>query len=70
MSKEQNRDLVAAKNMDWMQVVLNQGPPCFHVQNDGLFCGRAREWDGHKTRGGLIHKFRSLADLLHDNQSH
>lgn len=58
------RDLIAAEYMDWTQVVLNEGPPCFHVQDDGLFCGRAREWDGHKLRGGLIHKFRSLADML------
>ncbi len=48
----------AAKNMDWIQVVLNGGPPCFYLENDG-FCGRAERWEGH---GGL-HPFVSLFDL-------
>ena len=37
----------AAENMDWQQVVLNGGPPCFHLE-DGRFCGRAQRWDGHR----------------------
>lgn len=56
--------LKAAENMDWMQVVLNQGPPCFHLQANGRFCGRAERWDGHHPPGLVIHKYVSLADLL------
>lgn len=50
----------AAEQMDWQQVVLNGGPPCFHVCRDGNFCGRAQRWEGHNS----IHKFVALADLL------
>lgn len=56
--------LKAAENMDWMQVVLNQGPPCFHLQEDGRFCGRAERWAGHHPPGRVIHKYVSLADML------
>ena len=52
--------LAAAKQMDWEQVVLNGGPPCFHVCNDGRFCGRAWRWEGHDE----IHKFVSLPEML------
>lgn len=52
--------LVAAENMDWQQVVLNGGPPCFHICEEGHFCGRAQRWEGH----GDLHAFVSLADLL------
>ena len=45
--------LKAAENMDWQQVVLNGGPPCFHLE-DGRFCGRAERWAGHD---GNPHKF-------------
>lgn len=57
--------LKAAKEADWMQVVLNQGPPCFHLESD-RFCLRAERWDGHKTIGGSkpIHDFVSLESLL------
>lgn len=57
--------LKAAKNADWQQVVLNGGPPCFHLE-DGRFCLRAERWDGHKAVGGSepIHKFVSLETLL------
>lgn len=56
----------AAAFMDWHQVVLNSGPPCFHLSDDGRFCGRAERWDGHKRIGGseAIHKFVSLEALL------
>ena len=55
------KDLIikAAENIDWQQVILNGGPPCFRVQDDGRFCLRARRWDGHP----LDHEFVSL-----DNQ--
>lgn len=50
----------AAENMDWQQVVLNGGPPCFHLDPvDGHFCGRAQLWHCKNT-----HDFISLADLL------
>jgi hypothetical protein len=61
----QLRLLNAAKNADWMQVVYNQGPPCFHLE-DGRFCLRAERWDGHKTIGGSgpLHEYVSLVDLI------
>lgn len=52
--------LWAAQQMDWQQVVLNGGPPCFHLCDDGRFCGRAEQWVGHED----LHKFVSLAGLL------
>jgi hypothetical protein len=54
----------AAANMDWTQVVLNGGPPCFHIE-DGRFCGRAYRWPGHDPER-KIHKFISLEKLLID----
>lgn len=51
--------LNAAQQMDWKQVVLNGGPPCFHLEA-GRFCGRAARWDGHDAS----HKFVSFAYLL------
>lgn len=51
--------LEAARNADWQQVVLNGGPPCFHLEGD-RFCLRAERWEGH----GELHQFISLADLL------
>lgn len=51
--------LRAAQNMDWTQIVLNGGPPCFHLEGD-KFCGRAERWDGHDCH----HKFISLENLL------
>lgn len=48
--------------MDWQQVVLNGGPPCFAVLDDeeGWYCGRAERWEGHDGE----HRFISLSDLL------
>lgn len=59
--------LEAAHDMDWQQVVLNGGPPCFHLENK-RFCGRSQRWDGHivTTDGPLIHKFVSLEALLRE----
>lgn len=54
------RLLLAAEQMDWQQVVLNGGPPCFHLYEDGGFCGRAKRWRGHNTE----HDFISLSQLL------
>lgn len=50
--------------MDWLQVVLNGGPPCFHLQEDGRFCGRAERWDGHGHKKSDLHRFVSLEALL------
>jgi hypothetical protein len=59
--RRQRRALRAAEQMDWVQVVLNGGPPCFHMDaGDSRFCGRAERWAGH----GDLHAFVSLADLL------
>jgi hypothetical protein len=60
------RLIKAARNADWIQVVLNQGPPCFHFEADRVrFCLRAQRWAGHSDDAGDIgHRFISLADLL------
>ena len=55
--------LLAAKNWDWKQTVLNNAEPCFKVEHDRKFCGRAKNWPGHKPGIG-DHVFVSLADLL------
>ena len=62
MSDDKRGELKAAQNMDWQQVVMNGGPPCFHVADDGRFCGRTERWDGHGMSG--FHAYVSLADLL------
>jgi hypothetical protein len=49
----------AARNADWQQVVLNGGPPCFHLE-DGRFCFRAFRWQGH----GIMHDYVSLESAL------
>ena len=61
-SSKPDAELEAAKRMDWQQVVLNGGPPCFHVCDDGKFCGRAARWAGHGEKG--FHGFVSLAEML------
>jgi len=49
----------AATVMDWYQLVLNGGPPCFHIENK-RFCGRAKRWAGHES----MHIFVSLDNLV------
>jgi hypothetical protein len=44
--------------MDWVQVKLNGGPPCFFLEDDGTLCGRAQWWAGHPE----IHHYVSLHD--------
>jgi hypothetical protein len=51
--------LKAAENADWQQVVLNGGPPCFHLFGE-RFCLRAERWAGH----GSDHEYASLHSLL------
>lgn len=59
------RTIFAAENADWMQVVLNQGPPCFHIEERGNFCLRAQRLAGHVDGGEYPeHTFVSLVDLL------
>lgn len=63
--------LKAAENMDWQQVVLNGGPPCFHLEERyGMFCGRAERWCGHHMDGNghkALHEFVSLKQLLSES---
>lgn len=53
---------MAARSMDWMQVILNKGAPCMTIEH-GRFCGRAERWDGHADEGKHGHAFVSLADV-------
>lgn len=39
----------AMRGMDWDQIISNGGPPCFRIQRDGRFCGRALRWHGDDT---------------------
>lgn len=57
-----NPYLQAAKEMDWQQVVLNGGPPCFYICEGGCFCGRAKRWEGHGHRD--FHDFVPLDKLV------
>ena len=60
----------AAREMNWQQVALNGGPPCFFREEDGRFCGRAERWGGHEssTLLALDHRFTSLYDLLREQR--
>ncbi len=51
--------------MDWQQVVLNGGPPCFHVEWP-QFCGRAERWPGHGNPA--FHAYVSLDDYLRQRE--
>lgn len=53
--------ITAAECFDWAQPSAAWAP-CFHLEVDGHFCGRAPWWDGHV--GGPSHHYISLADLL------
>jgi hypothetical protein len=53
----------AAQNADWVQVVFNGGPPCFHLEDEERFCLRAQRWDGHGN-AAVGHPFVSLAELI------
>lgn len=63
MSSEQQEK--STPTMDWQQVVLNGGPPCFFIE-DRKFCGRAERWQGHGVRD--FHDFVSLESLLAEKQ--
>jgi len=63
--KKRNALLYAAENADWGQVVLNGGPPCFHLCEGGTFCLRAERWAGHEAGAYPgSHKFFSLHAML------
>lgn len=53
--------ITAAERFDWGQPCAAWAP-CFHLGNDGHFCGRAPWWDGHTH--GSSHRYQSLADLI------
>lgn len=68
MKRKTDKLLQAAETMDWQQVVLHGGPPCFHRNPaDAKFCGRAQWWEGHKAPG--FHEFVSLRDLIESVKS-
>ena len=58
----------AAYRVDWMQVGLNQGPPCFFIDTQreaNRFCLRAERWAGHTDSDEYPnHRYVSLAALL------
>jgi hypothetical protein len=54
--------IAASEKADWDQVVLNGGPPCFHLEGNGHFCLRAKRWDGHWNK--RFHPYVPLVDLL------
>lgn len=54
----------AASDIDWQQVVLNGGPPCFFIEGS-RFCLRAERWEGHYD----LHPYISLAELLNTLES-
>ena len=58
-SKPVTAFVLACRRMDWAQVRLHGGEPCFHIESDGRFCGRARRWDGHSPHS--FHAFVTLA---------
>src|SRR6266446_682536 len=60
MIESQQQIVQAAENMDWEQVVQNGGPPCFFLQYDGRFCGRAQRWEGHDDD----HQFVSFKQVI------
>ena len=53
--------------MDWQQVALNGGPPCFALDHErpDRYCGRAQRWQGHD----YDHKFVSLEHLLSETRA-
>ena len=64
MEKDKREALLsAAHNADWMQVVLNQGPPCFHLNGD-RFCLAAGRWPGHGRGPTDVHAFVSFFNFV------
>ncbi len=59
MSELKKEIRAACDIADWQQVVLNGGPPCFHLDK-GRFCLRAKRWPGHDAD----HPFTALGTLI------
>lgn len=57
-----NKFVQAALHADWQQVVMNGGPPCFHLEEGGKFCLRAQRWQGHFLKD--FHEFIPLAVMI------
>jgi len=55
--------ITAANAADWEQVLLNGGPPCFHMEEDGRFCFRAMRWAGHPADDEFISLSRMLQEF-------
>lgn len=53
----------AAELIDWKQVALNGGPPCFHYLG-GRFCMRAERWEAHGDGEYHLHPYTPLTSLL------
>lgn len=51
----------AAHYFDWGQPGA-RWEPCFHLESDGHFCGRAQGWAGHAD--GASHEFVKLSTAL------
>lgn len=66
MNNYTNKALLAVEAMDWIQPALNESPPCFHISEDGRFCGRAERWDGHKKlkKFPALHAFVSFKRFI------
>lgn len=52
---------VLLSQMDWQQVVLNGGPPCFFIEGP-QFCGRTERWQGHGNSD--FHDYVSLEQMV------
>lgn len=55
----------AIKSFDWLQPALHGGSPCFHICDDGRFCGRAERWPGHTDKDPGSHAHVSMLDFFH-----
>lgn len=68
VKQEQGAPGVDLPVMDWEQVRLNGGPPCFaligEVTPDGAprYCGRAQRWDGHPVDHAFVSEVERFAD--------
>jgi hypothetical protein len=60
-SEPDSQELIkAAEQWDWVQIVLHEGEPCFHLCENGHFCGRAKSWAGHND----LHRFAPLSQAF------
>lgn len=59
----------AAIQMDWQPTMLYGGPPCFHLCDDGRFCGRHERWLGHADDHGYVSLAALLRKIISDRAS-